>query len=237
MTSRLVSLALRLGAISLALFPVPALAQDQTAATPPPSPAEAPAAKPRENDNTESHKEAAETRHRLSTGELEYGVIASLLLFRTTRSSNESGRLRNYEPSLKLVPGQIGFQFTWNPHARPWRQERKLENGDPDGHVQIMSAGGALLFEVDSDNPRQGSLSLAPTLSFFNNSLSFGLGFDLYRGIPVDGADGADGAHTVYTGALAWAFSPQGEVTPENFFVFIALNLQPLVNLASSKKR
>ena len=62
-------------------------------------------------------------------------------------------------------------------------------------------------------------------LGLFEDTLGLGFGFDLYRGIPVQGPDGESGGSTVPTGLLAWAFAREGEITPENAFVVLTINL------------
>jgi hypothetical protein len=155
---------------------------------------------------------------------LHYGPTISVLKFNVSRPSNEPGRLRNYSPELAIVPLELGFQFIVEPANRPWRFIRK------DGKdFQLMSPGGMLLVRISDKDLAQGEISLAATLSFFNNTIGLGLGFDLYRGIPVLGPDGRPGGSTVYTGILPWAFAKEGEVTPENLFVVLTLGLAPVV--------
>ena len=76
---------------------------------------------------------------------------------------------------------------------------------------------------------------MAATLGFFENAISIGVGVDLYRGIPVLGANGSAGAGTAHTGVLSWAFSPEGEVTPENVFVLLSLSLTRIIGSVSGQ--
>lgn len=168
-------------------------------------------------------------------GHLEYGLSVSLIRFSTARQPDEPASFRNYTPELKVLPSEFGFQFTYHPQSTPWRVRRLREEGDnggvagPDG-FQLLSAGGVLLVDVDTENFERGGLALAGMLGLFEDTIGLGLGFDLYRGIPVLGADGEEGGATAYTGILAWAFSPHGEVTPENVFVVLTINLATIAN-------
>jgi hypothetical protein len=162
-------------------------------------------------------------------GELRYGLSLSLLEFDVTRSAREPARLRNYAPRLSFVPGEVGFQFTYRPASQPWRTRA---NGKP---FQLMSWGGMVLVQVSTKELAQGALRLGFTLNFFDEVLGLGVGFDLYRGIPVQGADGSAGGATAYTGLLAAAFAPNGEVTPENVFIVVTLGLEPLVKALTGR--
>lgn len=160
----------------------------------------------------------------LRSGTLSYGLTLSLLRFRSSRAQDEPGRFRNYEPEFEFIPGEVGFQFVFKPSSRPWRL-RTLDRKP----FQLLSAGGLLLAGVDSQQPNRGNLSLAATLSAFDDTIGLGIGVDLYRGIPVQGADGVAGSETAYTGLLAWTAVREGELTPENFFFVVTLGLQPIV--------
>lgn len=163
-------------------------------------------------------------------GTLSYGVTLSLLQYSTSRSPSEPGRLRDYTPKLEVLPTEIGFQFVYNPQYAPWRLVKQ------DGSTfQLMSFGGALLVRVKDEGLSQGNISLAAELGFFENAISIGVGVDLYRGIPVLGANGVPGAGTAYTGLLAAAFAREGEVTPENVFVLVSFSLTGIINTLSGK--
>jgi hypothetical protein len=151
---------------------------------------------------------------------LRYGPTVSLLRFQTSRRKDEPGRLRDYTPALDLLPAQVGFQFIYRPSATPWQLRLPKHKT-----YQLLSAGGILLAHVDTNRAALGSLSLAATLGLFDDSIGLGVGFDLYRGIPVRGADGQAGSATAYTGLLAAALAREGELTPENAFVVVTLNL------------
>lgn len=180
----------------------------------PVSPPKAPALDPKKQNELEFRR----------GGRLRYGVSLSLLQFRTARPDNEPGRLRNYTPKLDVLPPEIGVQFTHEPAGAGWRLEKN------DGsQFQLMSWGGILLFRVSDEALAQGAISMAVTLNFFNNFVGLGLGFDLYRGIPIAGSDGAAGKGTAHTGVLSWAFARQGEVTPENVFVVFTVGVDPIV--------
>ena len=140
--------------------------------------------------------------------------------------------MRNYRPRLEFIPGEVGFQFLVEPAGLPWRLNRK--NGES---LQLISWGGMLLASLgETDAVERGSLSLAATVSFFENNIGLGLGFDLYRGIPVLGIDGTPGRDTAFTGVLAWALAHEGEVTAENAFVVVTFNLGTLVKAISGSK-
>lgn len=173
---------------------------------------------------------AAAQAAEIASGRLEWSLVASLLEFRVVREESEPARNRDYTGKLTVVPPAIGVQFTYQPATAPWRLRK---NGK--GFLQLISAGGFVLARFDSGNAERGALSLGGTLSFFNNFVGVGLGFDLYRGIAVRGADGVSGSDTVGTGILAWALSPKGQVTPENVFVTLTLGLNPIVDALGGK--
>jgi len=163
---------------------------------------------------------------------LSYGVTLSLLRLSSTRPSNAPGRTREYTPGVEVLPAEFGFQFTYGPQSAPWR----FDVADPTKpRFQLMTVGGVILGRVDDRARGQGNISLAATLGFFENAISIGVGVDLYRGIPIQGANGAAGAGTAHTGILAWAFSPEGEVTPENIFVLLSLSLSRIVGSVSGQ--
>jgi hypothetical protein len=168
----------------------------------------------------------------LNGSRLSWGITGSLLRFQTQRSQNLPGRNRNFRPRYEFVPGEAGFQFLVEPSSSPWRLQMK--NGDT---LQLMSWGGLLLASLGEDKAlERGSLSFGATLVFFKNAIGLGGGFDLYRGIPVQGADGAPGGDTAFTGVLAWAFAQEGEVTAENAFVVVTVNLSSLIGALSGKE-
>jgi hypothetical protein len=173
---------------------------------------------------------AASTQTFENGATLSYGVTLSLLQFSAARSANEPGRLRNYTPSLEVLPAEIGFQFIFNPQNAPWRLNKK-----DDSRFQLMSIGGAILARIRNEGLVQGNLSLAIELGFFENSLSIGLGVDLYRGIPILSGSGVAGGGTAYTGLLAAAFVKEGELTPENVFLLVSFSLSGVVNALSGK--
>src|SRR5690606_41887076 len=162
---------------------------------------------------------------------LSWGITGSLLRFQTQRSENLPGRNRNYRPRYEFVPGEAGFQFLVEPASSPWRL--RLKNGNTH---QLMSWGGLMLASLGEDKAlERGSLSLGATLVFFDKVIGLGGGFDLYRGIPVRGADGTPGGDTAFTGVLAWAFAQEGEVTAENAFVVVTINLSSLIGALTGK--
>jgi hypothetical protein len=169
----------------------------------------------------------------LSNGaRLSWGITGSLLRFQTQRSENLPGRSRNFRPRYEFVPGEAGFQFLVEPASSPWRLQ--LKNGET---LQLMSWGGLLLASLGEDKAlERGSLSLGATLVFFRNAIGLGGGFDLYRGIPVRGADGAPGGDTAFTGVLAWALAQEGEVTAENAFVVVTVNLSSVIGALTGKE-
>jgi hypothetical protein len=163
---------------------------------------------------------------------LSWGIAGSLLRFQTQRSERLPGRVRNFRPRYEFVPGEVGFQFLSEPVGVPWRIQ--LKNGES---LQLMSWGGLLLASLGEDKAlERGSLSLAATIVFFKNTIGLGAGFDMYRGIPVLGADGTPGGDTAFTGVLAWAFAQEGEVTAENAFFVVTANLSKLAEVLSGKE-
>jgi hypothetical protein len=157
----------------------------------------------------------------LSNGDhVSYGLSLSLLRFSTSRRIDEPSRQRNYTPAVELVPAEFGFQFLYQPEGSPWRQRRV-----GGGQFQMIGVGGVFLARVDNQRFERGGLALAGMFSFFDDSIGVGAGFDLYRGIPVEGPDGEPGGATAYTGLLAWGLAKEGELTPENVFVVLSVNL------------
>lgn len=156
---------------------------------------------------------------------LRYGVTASVLQLTFTRSESEPARLRNYAPKLDFVPPEVGFSFTYQPAAAPWRY--RLRDGRT---FQLVSWGGMMLVQLDKPGRAQGALRLGATLNFFENTIGLGVGVDLYRGIPVLGPGNGSGTGTAYTGLLSWAFTKEGEVTPENVYFVVTFGLDRIVN-------
>ena len=162
----------------------------------------------------------------LAAGTIQYGLAFTLLRFRVTRSADEPGRNRNYVPELAAIPGpEVGFHVAFLPPYRPWRVKKT------DGTwFQLMSVGVTVLAGAAS-KAQQGNLGIALTLGFLEERLTLGMGFDLYRGIPVAGGG------TATTGVFGWALSPRGEVTPENVFFVVGLGLDSLFSQASGKEQ
>lgn len=161
-------------------------------------------------------------------GRVTYGLNISLFEFNVKRPDDEPGRLRDYRPNFVIVPPQLGFQFTYEPPGNPWRLKKK-DGSD----FQLMSVGGMVLVQVDNRSLAQGAISVGGTLGFFANVIGIGLAVDLYRGIPTQDANGGAGGATADTGFLAWAFSPHGEVTPEDVSLVLTFGLQPIVDALS----
>jgi hypothetical protein len=158
-----------------------------------------------------------------SRGQLAFGITTTLLRLRSTRMDSEPGRSRNYVLGIDKLPMDLGFQFTFRPGISPYRLDTDEGKG-----FQLISVGGLLSAEVNSRVPGQSEITLGLVVSFFAESVSLGLGFDLYRGIPVRGADGVAGSGTATTGLLGWAWCKQGEMTPENFSLLLTFNLSKI---------
>jgi hypothetical protein len=156
-------------------------------------------------------------------GTFKYGPALTLLRLGFSRHEDEPARERNYVPRLEKIAPEIGFQFVYSPAGPPWRWRTK--EGRHDGHFQFLSVGGAFLIRLSDQDVSRGGVSLAAVAGFFDNAVSLGIGFDIYRGIPVADVNGARGAATAYTGVASWAFSREGEVTPENVFLLFSVNL------------
>ncbi len=155
-----------------------------------------------------------------------YGPALTLLRLSFSRQDNEPGRDRNYAPKLEKIVPEIGFQFSISPSGSPWRWRTK--NGRHDGYFQFMSLGGTFLVRLSDQDVSRGGVALAAIAGFFDNAVSLGIGFDLYRGIPVADVNGARGGATAYTGLASWAFAREGELTPENVFLLFSINLAKL---------
>ncbi len=163
---------------------------------------------------------AAASKERIETARgdvIRYGLTATMLRFHVLRDPALPGRERSYEPELDVVPGEFGFQVTVAPHYSPLCL--RTRDGKP---FQVMSIGG--MFLVDPDAGGHSSWSVAGLLSFLNDTIGVGIGFDLYRAIPVRGADGQPGSAVAHTGLLSWATSATGEMTPENLLFLVTLN-------------
>ena len=159
-------------------------------------------------------------------GSLRWGAGLSLLRLSFSRREDEPGRMRNYVPRLERIAPEIGFQFAYSPPGKPWRLRGR--EGVRSANFQFMSVGGAVLVRLSEQDVSRGGISLAAVLGFFEDRISLGMGFDIYRGIAVADADGARGSSTVYTGLAAWGLAREGELTPENVFVVLSLNLAAL---------
>jgi len=159
-------------------------------------------------------------------GTFRYGPALTLLRLSFSRQDNEPARVRNYAPKLEKIAPEIGFQFWYSPTGAPWQWRTK--EGRHDAHFQFMSFGGAMLVRLSDQEVSRGGVSLAAIVGFFEDAVSLGIGFDIYRGIPVADVNGARGAATAYTGVGSWAFAREGELTPENVFLLFSVNLAKL---------
>lgn len=159
-----------------------------------------------------------------------YGLTVSLFRLSVARLDDEAARMRNYSPKFEALPAEFGFQFTYRPNGSPWRLRTSSKND-----FQLMSVGGILLARVNNDNFSQGEVGVAATWQFLEDSVGIGLGFDLYRGVAVQGPDGQRGEGTAYTGLFSWALARDGEITPENVFVLLTVNVAGLAGKISSK--
>jgi hypothetical protein len=166
-----------------------------------------------------------------SGSDFNYGLTVSLLRYSVARLEDQPARVRNYSPRFEALPAEFGFQFTFRPSNAPWR----LRTASKDG-FQLLSVGGIMLARVDNEKFSRGELGFAATLQVLEDSIGIGVGFDLYRGIPVQGPDGQRGGATAYTGLLSWALARDGEITPENVFVLITLNVAGLAGKITTKE-
>lgn len=152
-------------------------------------------------------------------GRIRWGFDLAVVRVRSARRADEPSRLRHYEMEVDAVPGAFGFSVFWDPPGQPWRFKKT--------DFQLVSVGALLLFEKGKV-AKQSSLSLGVGVGFLERFIILGFLVDLYRGIPVQGADGAAGSSTAETGLFAWAWGRQGEVTPENVSFVINLGLSQL---------
>jgi hypothetical protein len=163
---------------------------------------------------------------------LRCGVTTTLIKLQATRRASDRARLREYEFGLAKLPLDLGFQFSYRPNLFPWR----IKISDSEG-FQLISIGGTLAVKMDDQISSQSEITVGVIGSFFDESVSLGIGFDLYRGIPVLGSDGVtSGAGTAPTGLLAWAWSRHGELTPENLSLLLTVNLSKLAAGGGSVK-
>lgn len=185
--------------------------------------------KPETKPTTEAKEDAKPNEVRDKHGDkISYGLTLSLLRYRVTRDRSRPGRERDYQPSLDFVPPQIGFQVTVSPNISPMRQ--RLDGK----YFQWMSVGGMLLTEPRvGDTNHRTSLTLAAVVSFLEDTIGFGVGFDMYRAIPIRAADGKSGPPFANTGLLSWATSRSGEVTAENLSFLVTFNAATIATLLS----
>jgi len=179
----------------------------------------------------EAARKAGEVAVDLSSGSLSYGVTTTLLRLQSSRRASDPARVRDYQMGIEKLPLDLGFQFSYRPRQRPYR----LDTTDGAG-FQMISVGGMLSVTMNPQIASQAEVILGFVLSFFNESVSLGLGFDLYRGVPVRGADGAAGTGTASTGLLGWACSKQGEITPENFSLLLTFNVSKIAGSVGGDK-
>lgn len=184
----------------------------------------------RGDDSTTTTTTTTTTATFTNKSTLSYGVTLSLLQFSVARRADQPARLRDYQPQLQVLPVEIGFQFVYGPQYTPWR----FTTSDRSKPFQLMTVGGAVLTRIQNEGLSQGNISLAAELGFFENTISIGIGFDLYRGIPTLNGSGVAGGATAYTGLLAAAFAKEGEVTPENVFVLLSFSLSKLTAALTS---
>ncbi len=158
-------------------------------------------------------------------GRWDWGASVSLLRIGALRDPTLPGRTHQYQTDIRPLDTQVTFQAFFHPAGTPWRRtdERTLRD------FQLLSLSAFLTLGIDPQHSAQSEIALGVGLGLFENFLVLGLGFDLYRGVPVRGGDGVPGSHTASTGLLAPLTSTEGEVTPENFFFVIHLNLVSLV--------
>jgi hypothetical protein len=159
-------------------------------------------------------------------GRIRWGAGLSLLRLSFSRQDDEPGRIRNFTPKLERIAPEIGFQFAYSPPGSPWRL--RGQNGIRSTNFQMMSIGGALLVRLSDQDVSRGGISLAAILGFFEDRVSLGIGFDVYRGIAIADAEHSRGGATAYTGLASWAFAREGELTPENVFIVVSVNLAML---------
>jgi len=181
-------------------------------------------------DDGESGTNEGNTITTRNGSQLKYGIATSLLRVRATRSPREFARERNLAVEVDKLPLDLGFQFVYRPNTRAHRLSTKDGKG-----FQLVSYGGILLADVGGDNGSQSTITIGAIASFFEESVSVGIGFDLYRGIPTQGIDGQRGGATAQTGLLGWALSETGEITAENFSLMLSLNVSNLAQLGDDQ--
>lgn len=166
---------------------------------------------------------------RTNGDEIRYGIATSVMRYHVLRDPNEPGRQRSYDGHLDTLSGDIGFQVTYAPNRKGLHWYSANGQG-----LQIVSFGGLLLTQLHPSDPKaETSLSLLGLLGFLDDTIGVGLGFDLYRAVPIKGAEGRAVAQT---GLLAWATSSTGEVTPENMLFVITLNASGVAAALFSKQ-
>lgn len=157
--------------------------------------------------------------------EVRWGLAFSAVRFRVSRRADQVGRLRDYQPNVDFFSGQFGFSVAWLPHGSPARLELSAGNT-----LQLFSIGFQIMGQLRTEIPAQSELSFILSLGMFNNVVGIGIGIDLYRGVPILGANGIVGGDTAYTGLLSWAVADEGEITPENFVGILFIDVTSAVD-------
>jgi hypothetical protein len=166
----------------------------------------------------------------LRSGTVRYGVTTTLLRLQSSRRASDPARARDYQLGIEKLPLDLGFQFSYRPKQSPYRLKTKDGAG-----FQMISVGGMLSVTMNPRIASQAEVILGFVLSFFDESVSLGLGFDLYRGVPARGSEGA-GSDTAPTGLFGWACSKRGEITPENFSLLLTFNVSKIAGSVGGEK-
>lgn len=157
-------------------------------------------------------------------GRFDWGAGVSLFRIGALRDPTLPGRTRRYETEIRPLDTQLTFQVFYHPASRPWRYTDEGTHRQ----FQMMSLSAFLLLGINAQQTAQSEIAVGVGMGFLENYLVLGVGFDLYRGVPVRGGDGVPGSHTVSTGLLGPVTSSEGQLTLENIFFVIHLNLVPL---------
>ncbi len=179
-----------------------------------------------------STADAVDSIIRWGTQEWRLTGAVALVSVSIQRRADEAARERRFEPSLEGTGG-----FSLLVLHRPCGMRRVIESGEacPEGAerkptIQLVSFGLNLLFALPSSQgntfPRLG-LGLA--MLFFDDAIGFTLGIDLYRGIDVLDTGRSTVAHT----GLFSLFTPEGELTWENGYFGVLLNIEGLARQIS----
>lgn len=169
-----------------------------------------------------AHQPTAEERRSVQIGRTDFEFGAGLSFFRigALRDPSLPARTRHFEPDIRTVTTNLIFQVSIRPSGNPWRRTNEATLRS----FQIFSLAPFLLLDIAKPLERS-ELALGFGLGLLEDAVVFGVGFSLYRGIPVRSGSGASGGDTVPTGLIAALLMSDGQITLEDLFFTVNLNV------------